>query len=76
MTSDQCILCRHYEGGQVCKAFDRIPQVIFTGEHDHREPYPGDHGIQFEPLSERDGHYSTEADNTQRSSPNGRSHAV
>ena len=66
MTSDQCVLCRHYEGEQVCKAFDRIPQFIFTGEYDHREPYPGDHGIQFEPLPERDEPDTTEADDTPR----------
>jgi hypothetical protein len=32
-----------------CEAFpDRVPREIYTGQFDHREPYPGDNGIQFE----------------------------
>ena len=47
----QCINCRHFEKEDRCKAFpDGIPAKVFTGEHDHREPYPGDNGIQFEPA--------------------------
>jgi hypothetical protein len=31
-----------------CAAFpDRIPREIFPGQHDHREPHPGDNGIRF-----------------------------
>jgi hypothetical protein len=28
-----------------------IPDVIIMGDVAHHEPYPGDHGIQFEPKS-------------------------
>lgn len=51
--STQCITCRHYRGLTTCDAFpDGIPDVIVTGEHDHTDPYPGDHGIQYEPVDE------------------------
>lgn len=51
MQSSQCIGCEHYLGAFKCDAFpDRIPQVILSGSHDHAEPYPGDNGIQYEPL--------------------------
>jgi hypothetical protein len=51
--SDQCITCRHYHLDGVCDAFPRgIPHVIISGEFDHREPYPGDHGIRFEPIED------------------------
>ncbi len=50
-----CTRCRHFRAGQgrTCAAFperDSIPEAIWLGEHDHRTPYPGDHGIQFEPV--------------------------
>lgn len=51
----QCIRCIHLDEspatGMVCTAFrDGIPTAILTGDHDHREPYPGDNGIRFEPV--------------------------
>lgn len=48
-----CFFCRHLsrEDSLRCAAFPRgIPRAIYWEErHDHRLPYPGDHGIQFEP---------------------------
>ncbi len=56
----QCFQCRHYRGRAdapdrpyVCDAFPAppgIPQAILLGEHDHAKPFPGDHGVRFEPL--------------------------
>ena len=50
-----CIRCRHRRPGvhDKCDAFpDGIPIAILTDEHDHHLPYPGDHGMQFEPVEE------------------------
>lgn len=50
-----CYQCKHFleesDGiwGYHCRAFpDDIPDEIFSCAVDHRKPYPGDHGIQFE----------------------------
>lgn len=53
--SPVCALCKHlrFEQGRTCAAFpanDAIPLEIWNGENDHKRPYPGDNGIQFEPL--------------------------
>ena len=52
-----CASCRHFQPGRIdgnyCSAFpdgDGIPWAIIDGDHDHREPYPGDNGIQYEPI--------------------------
>lgn len=49
--SDQCITCVHYRLNGECDAFPNgIPEPIILGEHDHRQPYPGDNGIRFEAM--------------------------
>ncbi len=46
---NQCLTCKHITKGAGCGAFDVIPEEIATDQHDHRQPYPGDHGIRWEP---------------------------
>ena len=54
MTSSyQCALCKHYKGNLSCKAFEKIPEDIYTGEVSHKKPYPGDNGIRFEPIEKK-----------------------
>ena len=59
-----CWACRHLDRdgspaeGQietgVCAAFPQgIPLEIFADGFDHREPFPGDAGIRFAPVSEK-----------------------
>ena len=46
-----CILCKHWRGKGSCNAFpDGVPMDILIPRNgiDHKEPYPGDNGIQFE----------------------------
>ena len=52
--SPVCVLCRNLEIGAVrrCRAFKEIPLPIWLGKNNHRKPYNGDNGIQFEAIDE------------------------
>jgi hypothetical protein len=44
-----CAFCKHFTPRGDCAAFPgQIPAEVFYVAHDHRLPYPGDHGVRFE----------------------------
>lgn len=47
-----CVTCKHKSPfGPTCAAFpEGIPNEILDAENDHRESFPGDHGIRYEPM--------------------------
>lgn len=50
---NQCVKCENIIGVQarLCKAFPKgIPEDIWFEGKDHTVSYPGDNGIQFEPM--------------------------
>ena len=53
----ECLRCKHYNQNDLdantCAAYpDGIPVEIMSAMIAHRQPYPGDNGIQFEPIDE------------------------
>jgi hypothetical protein len=50
MKLPSCVTCKHRDlFGPTCTAYPMgIPRPILVGEHDHRLPYEGDHGITWE----------------------------
>lgn len=48
----QCATCKHFQKDGTCPAFPELvapPLDILDMHVDHRNPYPGDHGIRWEP---------------------------
>jgi len=59
VVDSQCAHCKHLrrpvEAGWPCTAFPQgVPEDVFYNRHDHRQPYPGDSGIRWEPATEED----------------------
>jgi hypothetical protein len=53
LLSAQCSFCANYDikTGPKCKAYpEGIPADIWDGERSHRDPQPGDHGIQYKSI--------------------------
>ncbi|HZY87513.1 MAG TPA: hypothetical protein VFE78_21930 [Gemmataceae bacterium] len=47
-----CKLCKHRQGFGCAAYPEKIPLEVRLMYVDHRRPYPGDHGLQFEPKDE------------------------
>jgi len=52
----QCMTCLHYRADGTCAAFPNEPGPpleIYDMRFDHRNPFPGDRGIRWEPRDAR-----------------------
>jgi hypothetical protein len=51
-----CLFCQRFNRAKddnTCEAFPAgIPEEIFLGDFDHRQPYPGDNDLRFEPVDQ------------------------
>jgi hypothetical protein len=55
IVSPRCTSCRHSNlpDSATCTAYPKgIPDAILQKGFDHKNPYPGDHGIRYEPKPE------------------------
>jgi hypothetical protein len=55
LTFPPCATCARFnrddESRETCDAFpDGIPEEIFSGQNDHRRPYPGDKGLTWKAV--------------------------
>lgn len=49
-TDPVCNYCKNHVNGSKCKAFDYIPDIIFTGVSKHKKPLPNQgNTVVFEP---------------------------
>ena len=77
----QCFECVHLDRSASfnpirCPAFpDGVPIPIQMNKHDHRKPYPEDHGIHFEPIESRKA-VTTTSVNQPRKTGEKRGHAA
>lgn len=54
-----CFGCKHFKGNMTCDAFpDGIPEDIRLSRHDHRDAYPGDNGVRYEPKDHTAAKYA------------------
>lgn len=64
-----CFTCKHFRGGDQCAAFPNlIPDEIMGGDSNHREPFEGDHGVQYERDVEQFGTEESEEPEPESSS--------